>query len=268
MGGDNWAIVEGGGGCHLKKTDCASFREDKRLQMRDDAVHSQFCMKWLSSLSHLYKTTCPQRPCHWLLFRASFHVQAFLFMPLPRWSRLRGSPQSSAEEFAFPIWCAFPAQYSSAAQIKGQRGIHQEELFKKKKTERERGSRYKRCSSEQMIQYWWRGEAKGGTTSVTSGENQQDWTCILFQSLLLLNQGMNSCDTVGQTRPKNTVWQLQKLLPLNVHSSSRRPSHPFTPRVILGNEGNWRDWWDSTATITTVLFGLKQAATMDDYPIQ
>lgn len=42
------------------------------------------------------------------------------------------------------------AQYTCnlLAKIKGQRGIHQTELFKKRK--RRRGSRYKRCSCEQI----------------------------------------------------------------------------------------------------------------------
>lgn len=149
-------------------------------------------------------------PCLLSCAGISFHAPASLIKATRLSSELRWRvclPYLMCFPCSILLCCADqrPARNSS-------RGIIQKK--QQKKTERERGSRYKRCSSEQMIQYWWRGKAKGGTTSVTSGENQQDWTCILFQSLLLLNQGMNSCDTVGQTRPKKPTMTTTKSLAL------------------------------------------------------
>lgn len=84
----------------------------------------------------LTKQKDPQHQCQWLLFHASFHMQAFLFTPLPCWSRLRGSPQSSIEEFAFTIWCASPAQYTC---ILLHRSKASEEFIKRNYSKKERG---------------------------------------------------------------------------------------------------------------------------------
>lgn len=79
-----------------------------------------------------------------------FMCRHFLFMPLPCWSRLHGSPPSSIEEFAFPIWCASTAQYT---RILPHRSKASEEFIKRnysKIRKSRRGSRYKRCSTEQI----------------------------------------------------------------------------------------------------------------------
>lgn len=136
------------------------FNKDKRLTMRErKAWHCPYALIDIS-FSYLYKTKDTQHSCQCLLFRASFHVQAFLFMPLPCWSRLHGFPQS------FYLMCFHRSIHlHSAAQIKGQREIHQKELFKKRKRRR-----YKRCGSEQIR---WLSNIGGKHKQMQKGHNEQ-----------------------------------------------------------------------------------------------
>lgn len=123
------------------------YREDKRLKMGESGArrcpHAALPLND-TSLSYLHKTKgATAASVGGFLFHGSFHAQTFLSTALPCWSRLRGSPRSFHWRVQpSSIWCASAARYTSAAQIKGQRGIHQKELFRKKKKEETRIKMY------------------------------------------------------------------------------------------------------------------------------
>lgn len=85
-------------------------REDAQRSLRGDRwsfkVRERHCP---DAAPHRMMHLChslKEGPWQWLLLHAVFHVQPFLFTPLPCWSRRHGSPQSST------IWCASTARYA------------------------------------------------------------------------------------------------------------------------------------------------------------
>lgn len=231
---------------HLKKLAWAPFQGGQKVEDgRKQSVTLSICHTALhdTSLSYLDKTkrsTAPVSmafvPCFLSYAGFSFHAPALL---------IKAAWLSS--EFHWRVrlhyLMCFPCSIHlhSAAQIKGQRGIHQKELFKKRK--RRRGSRYKRCSSEQIR---WLSNIGRKDKQRQSGRNEceigREYSgfrrglgimCILFHLLLFDESGNVQQWNYGTEiyRLHGTTWYLyhvvvqkplKKLqsLPLNVHSSS------------------------------------------------
>lgn len=170
--------------CSLKEDQLCFFSwEDKRLEMGESGVW--YCpYVELDKVIHLCHISTKQRihgaRVDGFCSVPPFMCRHFLFISLPCWSRLHGSPQTSIEEFAFPIWCASTAQYT---RILPHRSKASEEFIKRnysQKKKKERGeedqdirdvARNKLDGYPILVERTSKG--KGGTTSVKLGEKIQ-----------------------------------------------------------------------------------------------
>ena len=245
---------------------CAFIREDKRLKMGESGAWR--CPYTVlpsndTSLSHLHKTKgSTAASVGGFLFHGSFHVQTFLSTALPCWSRLHGSPRSSIEEFRLPLSDVPPLLNTLLLHRSKASGEFIKRNYSEKRKTR-RGSRCRRCSSEQIrwlsdIGREDKQRQSGHNEREIRGENSGLWKkeekkkgldigvhfvqfAIEFGNVELLQRWTEMIWLHGtwylHIGPKKP-WNDCRLLPLKFHLSSHRPSH-VPSSGALDDEG----WW-------------------------